>query len=144
MKTRTFQVTLLMVFGAIAVALSGIGVFGVMSYAVAQGAKEFGIRLALGATPRSLQRMVVNSVVRLLSTGVALGVPLAVAAAYFMRDLLFGVPPQDVRVLLGSSETEFVGKMGSMGRHLVAGQLLIDRSRPDEAADRYLAGSMIA
>lgn len=103
MNTRTFQVTLLMVFGAVAVALSGIGVFGVISYAVAQRAKEFGIRLALGATPRSLQRMVVKSGVRLLGTGMALGVPLAMAAAYLMRDLLFGVQPQDVRVLLGSS-----------------------------------------
>ena len=102
-EARTFQVTLLMVFGAIAMVLSGIGVFGVMSYAVAQRGKEFGIRLALGATPLSLQRMVVHNVVRLLGTGVALGLPLAVAAAYFMRDLLFGIDPQDVRVLLSSS-----------------------------------------
>jgi putative ABC transport system permease protein len=102
-EARTFQVTLLMVFGAIAMALSGIGVFGVMSYAIAQRAKEFGIRIALGATPLSLQRMVVNNVVRLLATGVALGLPLAVAAAYFMRDLLFGIDPQDIRVLLSSS-----------------------------------------
>jgi ABC-type antimicrobial peptide transport system permease subunit len=102
-EARTFQVTLLIVFGAIAMVLSGIGVFGVMSYAVAQRAKEFGIRLALGATPLSLQRMVVNNVVRLLGISVALGLPLAVAAAYLMRDLLFGIDPQDIRVLLSSS-----------------------------------------
>jgi predicted lysophospholipase L1 biosynthesis ABC-type transport system permease subunit len=102
-EARTFQVRLLTLFGAIAVALSGIGVFGVMSYAVAQRAKEFGIRLALGATALSLQQMVVGNAVRLVSGGVALGLPLAVAAAYFMRDLLFGVDPRDVRVLVSSS-----------------------------------------
>jgi predicted permease len=102
-EARRFQVAVLMVFGAIAMMLSAIGVFGVMSYAVAHRAKEFGIRLALGATPLSIQRMVVNNVVRLLGAGVALGLPLAMAAAYLMRDLLFGIEPQDVRVLLGSS-----------------------------------------
>lgn len=102
-EARTFQVTLLIVFGAIAMALSGIGVFGVVSYAVAQRAKEFGIRLALGATPLSLQRMVVNNVFWLLVAGVALGLPLAMTAAYLMRDLLFGINPQDSRVLLTSS-----------------------------------------
>jgi macrolide transport system ATP-binding/permease protein len=100
---RTFQVTLLTLFGAIAMVLSAIGVFGVMSYAVAQRGKEFGIRLALGATPLSLQQMVVGNAVRLVSTGVALGLPLAVVAAYFMRDLLFGIDPTDVRVLVSSS-----------------------------------------
>src|SRR5438876_9717512 len=53
------------------------------------GNKKFGIRLALGATALSLQRMVVGHVVRLGGTGVALGLPLAVAAAYVMRELLF-------------------------------------------------------
>jgi macrolide transport system ATP-binding/permease protein len=105
---RTFQVTLLTLFGAIAMALSGIGVFGVMSYAVAQRAKEFGIRLALGATPLSLQQMVVGNAVRLVSTGVALGLPLAVAAAYFMRDLLFGIDPRDLGVLVSSSAVIFL------------------------------------
>ena len=47
--------------------------------------------------------MVVKNVVWLLGTGVALGLPLAVAAAYLMRDLLFGIEPQDIRVLLSSS-----------------------------------------
>jgi len=102
-EARTFQVTLLTLFGAIAVALSGIGVFGVMSYAVAQRRKEFGVRMALGATPLSLQHMVVGNAVRLVSAGAAVGLPLAVTAAYFMRDLLFDVDPRDVRVLVSSS-----------------------------------------
>jgi putative ABC transport system permease protein len=102
-EARTFQVTLLTLFGAIAVALSGIGVFGVMSYAVAQRRKEFGVRMALGATPLSLQHMVVGNAVRLVSAGAAVGLPLAVTAAYVMRDLLFDVDLRDVRVLVSSS-----------------------------------------
>jgi putative ABC transport system permease protein len=109
-EARRFQVTLLTLFGVIAIALSGIGVFGVVAFAVAQRAKEFGIRIAVGATPLSLQRMVVNNVVRLLGTGVALGLPMAVAAAYSMRGLLFGIDPHDARVLLFSSASIlFVG-----------------------------------
>src|SRR5439155_19241553 len=100
---RSFQATLLTLFGVIAVALSGIGVFGVMSYAVAQRSKELGIRLALGATPGLLQRMMVGHTLRLVGTGVALGAPLAVVAGFVLRDVLFGVRPQDPRVLIASS-----------------------------------------
>jgi predicted permease len=100
---RSFQATLLTLFGVIAVALSGIGVFGVMSYAVAQRSKELGIRLALGATPGLLQRMIVGHTLRLVGTGVALGAPLAVVAGFVLRDVLFGVSPQDPRVLIASS-----------------------------------------
>jgi putative ABC transport system permease protein len=100
--TRSFQAGLLSLFGAIALALSGIAVFGVMSYAVAQRARELGLRLALGATPRSLQRMIVGQTLRLVGTGVALGAPLAVLAGYLLRDVLFGVRPQDIRTLLFS------------------------------------------
>jgi putative ABC transport system permease protein len=102
-EARTFQVTLMTLFGVIALALSGIGIFGVMSYAVAQRAKEFGIRIAVGATPLSLQRMVVANVLRLVGTGVALGAPLAVAAGYVMRDMVFGINPQNVQVLAVSA-----------------------------------------
>jgi putative ABC transport system permease protein len=102
-EARTFQATLMTIFGVIAMALSGIGVFGVMSYAVAQRAKEFGIRLAVGATPLLLQRMVIGNVLRLVGTGVALGAPLAVTVSYVMRDMLFGIKPQDGRVLVVSA-----------------------------------------
>jgi putative ABC transport system permease protein len=100
---RSFQATLLTLFGVIAVALSGIGVFGVMSYTVAQRSKELAIRLALGATKGALQRLIVGHAVRLVGTGVALGAPLAVAAGFILRNTLFGVRPEDPRVLLGSA-----------------------------------------
>ena len=96
---RSFQAGLLVLFGAIAVTLSGMGVFGVMSYAVAQRSKELGIRLALGASPGLLRRMVLSYVVRLVGTGMAVGLPLAVAVGYALRDALFGVGPADAGAL---------------------------------------------
>jgi putative ABC transport system permease protein len=98
-SARRFQAGLLTVFGAMAVALAAVGVFGVLSYAVAQRSKELGIRLALGATSTSVQRMVVGSVLRLLGVGMAVGIPMAVIAGYAMRSVLFGVSPQDPAVL---------------------------------------------
>jgi putative ABC transport system permease protein len=101
--TRSFQATILTVFGMIAVALAGIGIFGVMSYAVAQRTKELGIRLALGATAASLQRLIVGHTLRLVAAGLAVGLPLAVATGFALRGMLFGVQPQDARVLVASS-----------------------------------------
>jgi putative ABC transport system permease protein len=100
---RTFQATLLTLFAAIALALSTIGVFGTLSYAVAQRSKEFGIRLALGATPWTVQRMVLGNVLRLMAGGVVLGAPLAVGTSHVLRNVLFGIGPYDIRVLATSS-----------------------------------------
>jgi ABC-type antimicrobial peptide transport system permease subunit len=100
---RAFQATLLTLFGAIALALSTVGVFGTLSYAVTQRSKEFGIRLALGATPRTVQRMVLGNVLRLVVGGVILGAPIALAAGYILRNALFGIGPYDMRVLTASS-----------------------------------------
>jgi predicted permease len=100
---RSFQASLLTLFGAIAVTLAAVGVFGVISYAVAQQSKEFSVRLALGASPASLQRMVLIHVVRLVGLGVVAGVPLAMGAGYVLRNLLFGVGPQDPVVLAAAS-----------------------------------------
>jgi predicted permease len=100
---RTFQATLLTLFAAIALALSTIGVFGTLSYAVAQRSKEFGIRLALGATPWTVQRMVLGNVLRLMIAGVVLGAPLAVGTSHVLRNVLFGIGPYDIRVLATSS-----------------------------------------
>jgi putative ABC transport system permease protein len=99
----SFQASLLTLFGAIAVTLAAVGVFGVISYAVAQQSKEFSVRLALGASPASLQRMVLIHVVRLVGLGVVAGVPLAMGAGYVLRNLLFGVGPQDPVVLAAAS-----------------------------------------
>lgn len=101
--TRSFQAVLLMLFGVIAVVLAGVGVFGVMSYAVTQRSKELGIRLALGASPALLRVMVLGHVLRLVIAGVLAGVPLAVAAGYGLREVLVGVGPQNPSVLAAAS-----------------------------------------
>jgi putative ABC transport system permease protein len=101
--TRSFQVTLLAVFGAIALALATIGVFGTLSYTVARQSKELGIRLALGATPGAIQRMVLGQVVRLVLAGLVLGIPLALTTGYLLRNALFGIGPYDLRVPAAAS-----------------------------------------
>jgi predicted permease len=103
LASRTFQVTSLTLFGVVALALAAIGVFGVVSYSVRQRSKELGIRLALGATPRILQWMVVSDLLRLVGTGLVLGMPLAIVAGVVIRDALFGVDPLDPRTLLAAA-----------------------------------------
>jgi putative ABC transport system permease protein len=98
-SARRFQATLLAIFGAIAVALAAIGIFGVMSYSVTLRSRELGIRLALGVTRTSVQKMVLGSVLRLVGLGLAVGVPLAVGAGYAMRGVLFGVSPHSPAML---------------------------------------------
>jgi predicted permease len=100
---RSFQATLLTLFGVIAVVLAGVGIFGMMSHVVAQRTKELGIRLALGASAGSLQQMIVGDALRLVGAGLAIGVPLAVAGGFALRHTLFGIEPQDPSVLSGSS-----------------------------------------
>jgi predicted permease len=100
---RSFQATLLVLFGAIAVILASVGTFGVMSNAVAERSKELGIRLALGASQASLRRMVFGSAIRLVGAGVVAGVPLAIASGYGLRNVLFGVGPQNPAILAGAA-----------------------------------------
>ena len=99
---RTFQATLLILFGMSATLLAGVGVFGVLSSAVTLRSKELGIRLALGASPLAIQRMVLGSVFRLIGIGIAAGVPLALGAGYALRSALFGIGPQDLLVLMAA------------------------------------------
>lgn len=103
LASRTFQVTSLTLFGVVALALAAIGVFGVVSYSVTQRSKELGIRLALGATPRILQWMVVSDLLKLVGSGLVLGMPLAIGAGGVMRDVLFGVDPLDPRTLMAAA-----------------------------------------
>jgi predicted permease len=92
---RRFQTNLVLAFGAAALLLASLGVYGVMSYVVTQRTTEIGIRLALGAERGALLRMVLRQALRPVATGVAAAVPLALGAAPWLRSLLFGVSPQD-------------------------------------------------
>lgn len=105
-----FYTSLLTLFAAVALALSATGIFGVMSYAVAQQSKEIGIRMALGAAATDVLRSVVGRALVLAGAGVAIGVVVALAVGGVIRSQLFGVTPFDpltiaivMIVLLGSA-----------------------------------------
>jgi putative ABC transport system permease protein len=83
------------VFGVTALALSVIGIFGVISFSVTQRTSEFGVRLALGALPAHLLRMILGEGLRLTLAGIGLGVAGSIALTRLMSNLLFGVTPTD-------------------------------------------------
>jgi predicted permease len=86
---------LLGLFAAVAAALAAIGIYGVMAFAVSQRKHEIGIRVALGAQPRDILRMVISQGARLAIVGVALGLAGALYLARYMAPLLFGVGTRD-------------------------------------------------
>jgi len=86
---------LLGVMGILALILAAVGLYGVIAYAVSQRRQEMGIRLALGAAPGDLLRMVVGQGMRLTLVGVAIGLALALGLTGFMRSLLPGITPRD-------------------------------------------------
>jgi putative ABC transport system permease protein len=90
-----FLTTLLAVFGAAAALLAAAGVYGVMMYTVTQRTKEIGVRVALGARPRDVMRLVLGRALLLAAIGIALGAAGAFAMGQLIQGLLFGVPPRD-------------------------------------------------
>ena len=90
-----FQTALLGAFGALGLVLAVVGIYGVISYAVLQRTHEIGVRIALGAQPRDVLRMVINEGMLLASMGIALGVAGALALTRFLRSLLFEIKPTD-------------------------------------------------
>ncbi|HJU87782.1 MAG TPA: FtsX-like permease family protein, partial [Gemmatimonadaceae bacterium] len=90
-----WSMTLLTVFAAIALIMAALGVFGVLSYTVTQRTRELGIRLALGAEPGSVKRMVVSQGMALVLVGLAVGLAGSFALTRVMSGLLYGVAPTD-------------------------------------------------
>jgi putative ABC transport system permease protein len=101
--TQRFGAMLLALFAGSAALLAGIGIYGVMAYAVARRTHELGLRLALGATPRSLVALVIRRGAQLTACGIVAGLIGAVAAGRLMRGLLFGVTPADATTLIAVS-----------------------------------------
>jgi putative ABC transport system permease protein len=91
---------LLSIFGGLALVLAMIGVYGVMSYSVSQRTPELGFRLAIGAQPGQVLWLVMRQGLIVAACGAAVGIVLAAIAATFLRNLLFGIPPQDPVTLL--------------------------------------------
>ena len=87
--------TLVVIFGALALFLSAVGLYGVQSFLVARRTREIGIRMALGAFERQVAGAVLGRGVSLAAVGVALGIITAYASAQFIQSLLFGVEARD-------------------------------------------------
>jgi len=90
-----FRSMLLSLFGALAVALAAVGVYGVISFSVTQRTREFGIRMALGAQTGDVLRLVVREGMLLVAFGIGLGIAGALGLTRVIASLLFGVKPTD-------------------------------------------------
>jgi predicted permease len=100
LETRRTPMVLLAIFGAVALALSAIGIYGVLAFGVAQRAREFGIRQALGADRRAIRALVLTQGMRTAGVGIALGVVFAVLFAGVLESLLFGIRSRDAAVFV--------------------------------------------
>jgi putative ABC transport system permease protein len=90
-----FNTMLLGIFAGLALILTAIGLYGVISYSVAQRTHEIGIRVALGAQPSEMMRLVIGQGVRLAVFGIGIGLMAALAFTHFLSSLLFGVTATD-------------------------------------------------
>jgi ABC-type antimicrobial peptide transport system permease subunit len=95
LESRRTPMALLAVFGMVALALSAIGIYGVIAFGVAQRAREFGIRHALGADGGSILRLVLSDGLRTAGVGIAIGLLGAFASTRALQSLLFGVTTHD-------------------------------------------------
>ena len=97
-RTRT-SASLLAAFAAFALVLAALGVYGMVSQGVAQRTREIGVRLALGASPPEILRLIVGRVALVASLGIAVGIALAFPATRLLTELLYQVKPGDPRIL---------------------------------------------
>src|SRR6516165_3143070 len=88
-------VTLVALFGGLALLLASIGLYGVMSYTVSQSTRELGLRMALGASTSNLLRLVLSRGLLLTTTGIAIGIALALLLTRLLGNLLYQVSPRD-------------------------------------------------
>lgn len=93
--SRWFTTVLLGLFGFLALLLASVGIYGVVSFGVAQRRREIGIRTALGARPADVLGLVVKSALRLAAVGMAAGGAAALVLSRFLSSLLFGIGPAD-------------------------------------------------
>jgi ABC-type antimicrobial peptide transport system permease subunit len=97
---RRAPTTLLTIFGAVALLLSAIGIYGVLAYGVTQRVREFGIRQALGANQQSILSLVLRQGITRVGLGIGLGLAGALALSTYLESMLFGVSAKDVPVFL--------------------------------------------
>ena len=98
----SFAMLLMATFGGASVLLAAIGVFGVMAYSVQQRAREFGIRLALGAQPKNVRNLVLADGMRIAMCGTVIGLAGAFGLSQLLKGFLFGVTQHDPVVLVAT------------------------------------------
>ncbi len=96
-----FSMLLLAIFAAVALTLAAIGIYGVMSYTVAQRTHELGIRMALGADASAVRALVVRQGMNIAGIGLVIGVGLAVGMTRLLEGLLYGVSVTDPAIFAG-------------------------------------------
>jgi predicted permease len=92
-------------FAGVALLLSLVGIYGVMAYYVQQHAKDISIRVALGGRPMDVLRLIVGKGMRIVSSGIAIGVLSAIAGTRFIASLLYGVSAADARIFVAVTAT---------------------------------------
>jgi ABC-type antimicrobial peptide transport system permease subunit len=97
---QTLSANLLAIFGLLALLLSVVGIYGVISYLVHQRVREIGVRMALGATAADVQRLILQEGVRLVAIGLAIGAAIALTAARRLEGMLFVIGPRDALTFL--------------------------------------------
>ena len=90
-------------FGGLALILAGVGLYGVTAYAVSRRRREIGIRMALGAAPAGVVRLVLTRVAILLGIGIVIGAGFSAWASRFLATLLYGLEPRDPATLVGAA-----------------------------------------
>jgi ABC-type antimicrobial peptide transport system permease subunit len=103
LKSDELLTRLASTFAALATTLAMLGLYGVMAYGVARRRREIGIRMALGAAPARIRRMVMRELVWILAIGLGVGIPLAVAATKVIESRLFGVHAKDLTILVSAT-----------------------------------------
>jgi ABC-type antimicrobial peptide transport system permease subunit len=101
LAAKRFAMVLLGVFAALAMVLSSIGIYGVISYLVGQRTHEIGIRMALGAERRDVLQLVLGDAGRMVIVGVGIGLAAVLGLTRMMASMLFGVSPTDPITLAG-------------------------------------------
>ncbi len=96
---RRFLMAMLAAYALVALGIAAVGIFGVTAHQVAQRANEFGIRLALGATPANLTSLVLRQSSRLAAVGLAIGLVLSLGAGRLLANQLFDLSPHDPLLL---------------------------------------------
>jgi ABC-type antimicrobial peptide transport system permease subunit len=94
---------LTLLFGALALVLAAVGLYGVTAYTVEQKTNEIGIRMALGADRNSVLRMILRTAFLQVSIGLAIGIPAAIGAGYAINDQLYVVKPYDPAMLASAT-----------------------------------------